>query len=123
MAFRAELSRDSGLCLPVLLMLLHTQLVQFEQRFALDALHHGLSKVLMSHHGLEILMGICWSAVSLYVHRLGQVLVSFIKSVDILEASILLISLQRHFDFVLRHTFQLLHASHVVDCKAHLLEV
>ena len=77
----------------------------------------------MSHHGLEILMGICGSAMGLYVHRLGQVRISFIKPVDIRETCVLLVSLQRHFDFVLSQAFQLLHASDIVDCKAHLLVV
>ena len=104
-------------------MLLQTQFVQFDQRFALDTLNHRLSKVLMSHHRLEILVGICWSAMSLYVHLLGQVRISFIKPVDIREACVLLVSLQRHFDFVLCQAFQLLHASDIVHCKAHLLEV
>ena len=104
-------------------MLLQTKFVEFEKRFALDTLHHGLSKVLMSHHGLEILMGICGSAMGLYVHRLGQVRISFIKPVDIRETCVLLVSLQRHFDFVLSQAFQLLHASDIIDCKAHLLVV
>ena len=74
----------------------------------------------MSHHGLEILMGICSLAMCLYIHRLSQVLISVIKTVDIRKARVLFISLQRHLDFVLSHPFQLLHASHVIDCKAHL---
>ena len=74
----------------------------------------------MSHHGLEILMRVCSLAMSLYVHRLGQILISVIKTVDVCEARVLLVSLQRHLDFVLSHPFQLLHADHVIDCKAHL---
>ena len=74
----------------------------------------------MSHYGLEILMGISSFAVSLNIQRLGQVRIRVIKTVDIREARVLFVSLQRYFDFVLGHTFQLLHTSHVVDCKAHL---
>ena len=74
----------------------------------------------MSHHGLEILMGISSLAMSLNIHRLSQVRIRVIKTVDIRETSVFFVSLQRHPNFVLGHTFQLLHPSHVVDCKAHL---
>ena len=77
----------------------------------------------MSHHCLEVLMGICGHAMGLLFQRLGQVSISFIEPVDICEACILFVSLQGHFHSVLSHPFQLLHAGHVVDRKAHLHEV
>ena len=93
--------RYSWLLLSILLLLQHTKFCVLDQRFAFDALHQGLTKVLVPHHCLEILMRISRSAMSRNVHRLSQVSIGFIKSVDICEACILLVSLQRHLNFVL----------------------